>query len=85
MKDREKKGTDKSVSEQKGKRAAGSQPSAEMILVGAESTEAKSLESIFAEIDAIDARIVQYQEETRRLEHENRQPLSELGHIVARL
>ena len=85
MKDRNKEGVDKLVSEQKGKAAVGYQPSAEVIIMDATPAESESLENLFTEIDAIDARIVKYQEETRTLEHENRKVLSELEAIVARL
>jgi len=65
--------------------AVGYQGSSEVNLVNSESAEAKSLDQLFAEFDAIDARIVEYQKETDQLGFETRAILSELGEIVARL
>ena len=51
----------------------------------ADSSEAELLEKLFAEFDAIDARIAERQKNIRALEHDNKKVLAELGEIVARL
>ena len=49
------------------------------------SSEAETLEQLFAEFDAIDARIVQYQRESKQIGEETREILAELGNIIERL
>lgn len=73
------------VSEQVGQFAVGYLQSRDVLTTASESRDAQLLEKLFAEIDAIHARIAESQKETRRLERENQSVLSELGEIVARL
>lgn len=53
--------------------------------VDAELLETDLIDELFAEFDAIDARVKKTQAETRKLERDNQIVLSELRDIVARL